>query len=176
MKGTAATATPSGDGHAGGFWQRRVIRPIVVQLTQGVTPDHVALTLAVGTACSLFPFFGFTALLNLGVGVMLRMNQPLLQTLNQLLGPLQIILILVHVRIGEAIWRAQDDRFTFGEMMRVFREMSFSDFLQRFGWAGVHAFTAWILISPLLIAGLYFSLRPALRRLAQRSAASPGLA
>jgi uncharacterized protein (DUF2062 family) len=170
MNGAVTTATASVDRQPGSFWQRRVIRPIVAQLTQGVTPDHLALTLAVGSACSLFPFFGFTALLNLGIGVMLRMNQPLLQTLNQLVGPLQIILILVHVRIGEVIWRAQGDHFTFGEMMRVFRAMSFADFLQRFGWAGVHALTSWILISPLLVAGLYFSLRPALRRLAERSA------
>ena len=50
------------------FWQRRLIKPLRAQLTQGVTPDRLALTLAVGTTCSLLPFLGFTTLLNLGVG------------------------------------------------------------------------------------------------------------
>lgn len=145
--------------------------PILALFTQGITPDKVAATLAVGSACSLFPFLGFTSLLNLGVGLWLRMNQPILQTLNQLLGPVHLVMILVYVRLGEWFWRAHDERFTIAEMLRVFREASLVEFLQRFGWAGVHAFTAWALTAPLLIAGLYYGLRPALRRLASKPSA-----
>lgn len=151
------------------FWSRRVRDPLVALFTQGITPDKVALTLGVGTACSLLPFLGFTSLLNLGVGFALRLNQPLLQTLNQLLGPVQLLLIVGYVRLGECLWRAQDDRFTIREMIRVFREASLGDFLRQFGWAGIHAFTAWALTMPLVIATLYYTLRPMLRRLAARS-------
>ena len=151
------------------FWQRRVRGPVVALFTQGVTPDKIALTFGVGSACSLLPFLGFTSLLNLGVGLCLRLNQPLLQTLNQILGPLQLVMILVYVRFGEWIWRAQDGRFTIGEMIQVFRQASLSEFLHRFGWAGIHAFTAWAITSPLLIFAVYHLLRPALRRLASRS-------
>ena len=149
-----------------GFWRRRLIDPIRAQLTQGVTPDKVALTLGVGTACSLLPFLGFTSLLNLGVGLALRMNQPILQTLNQLLSPLQLALILVHVRVGEWLWGATGDHFTVGEMVRTFRESSVAEFLGRFGWAGIHALSAWVLIAPALAAAVYFSARPAIRRAA----------
>lgn len=152
------------------FWQRRVRDPIIALFTQGITPDKVALTLAVGTACSLFPFLGFTSLLNLGVGLWLRMNLPILQTVNQLLGPLQLGLIVAYVRLGEWLWQMQDDRFTVTEMLRVFREASLGDFLGRFGWAGVHALTAWILTTPLIIVALYYAWRPALCRLASKSA------
>lgn len=151
-----------------GFWQRRVIQPVRQQLTQGVTPDRVAATLAIGTVCSLLPFLGFTTLLNLGVGIVLRMNQPILHTLNQLLGPLQLVLILVYVRGGEWIWGHSGDAFTIGEMMRQFGELSLLQFLQQFGWAGVHAFTAWILTAPFVAAGIYFASRPVLRRAAAR--------
>lgn len=148
-----------------GFWSRRVVDPLVAQLTQGVTPDKLAATLAVGSACSLFPFLGFTSLLNLAVGVRLRMNQPILQTLNQVLGPVQLVMIVIYVRGGEWLWRASEDRFTVTEVLRVFREASLGEFLQRFGWAGVHAFTAWTLTTPLLIAAVYFAFRPVMRRL-----------
>ena len=67
------------------FWQRRLVDPVLALLTQGVTPDKIAFTLAMGTGLSMFPFLGFTSLLNLGVGLWLRLNQPILQTLNQLL-------------------------------------------------------------------------------------------
>lgn len=152
----------------GGFWQRRVVRPIRAQLTQGVTPDRIALTLGVGSACSLFPFFGFTTLLNLGIGVALRLNQPILQTLNQLLGPVQLLLILPYVRAGEVLWRATGDRFTVGDILAAFRGQSLSQFLTQFGWAGVHALTAWVLTSPLLIGITYFATRPVLRRAIRR--------
>ena len=145
--------------------------PLIALFVQGLTPDKVALTLGVGTACSLFPFLGFTSLLNLGVGLWLRLNQPLLQTFNQILGPLQLMLIVVYVRCGEWLWRVHESRFTLAEMLRVFREASFGDFLRTFGWAGIHAFTAWALTAPALIATVYFSARPALRRLASKTTA-----
>ena len=149
------------------FWQRRLIAPLRAQLTQGVTPDRLALTLAVGTACSLLPFLGFTALLNLGVGLVLRLNQPILQTLNQLLGPVQLVLILVYVRAGEFIWRAAPVPLSIPTLVSAFREDPWA-FLQRFGLTGIHAATAWLLSVPLIVAVLYFPLRPALGRFAQR--------
>jgi uncharacterized protein (DUF2062 family) len=148
------------------FWQRRVVAPLRAQLTQGVTPDKLAATLAVGTACSLFPFLGFTSLLNLAVGFALRMNQPVLQSLNQLLGPLQIVLILGYLRLGEIIWRDPAMPFTVSGMVETFSGRTLVEFLRIFGRAGLHAFTAWALTAPLLIAALYFTLRPAMRRLA----------
>ena len=154
-----------------GFWRRRVVQPIRTQLTQGVAPDQIAATLAVGTACSLFPIFGVTSIVNLLVGLGLRMNQAILQSLNQLLGPLQIALILVYVRIGEFIWRSTERHFTLKDMMREFRERSLVDFLQQFGWAGTHALTAWLVTSPLLVAAIYVAVRPAIRRAAKKRAA-----
>ena len=149
------------------FWQRRFVAPLRKQLTQGVTPDLLARTIAVGTACSLFPFLGFTSLLNLGVGLTLRLNQPLLQTLNQLLGPLQLVLILAYVRAGEFIWRAEPMPLSVSTLVTSFRADPWA-FLQRFGWTGIHAATAWLLSVPLIVAALYYSLRPALRRFAKK--------
>lgn len=146
------------------WWSRRLVQPLRRQLTQGVSPEALALTFGVGTACAVFPFLGFTSLLNLGTGAALRLNQPLLQLLNQVLGPAQLALILVYVRAGEWLWRSEDGAFTIGEMLRTFRERSLVEFLERFGWAGVHAFSAWAITSPLLVAMVYFALRPIFRR------------
>ncbi|MEO6874532.1 MAG: DUF2062 domain-containing protein [Opitutaceae bacterium] len=151
------------------FWQRRVVGPIRKQLTQGVTPDKISLTLAVGTACSLLPFLGFTSLLNLGVGLWLRLNQPILQTLNQILGPLQLVLIIVYVRVGEKIWHAPPVPFSVPALLHAFKENP-GAFLERFGWTGIHAATAWLISVPLIVGGLYFSLRPLVRKFKRRQA------
>lgn len=148
------------------FWRRRVCDPLVALLAQGLTAEKLALTLGVGGVCALFPFLGCTTLLTFAAGWWLRLNQPLLQALNQLLGPVQLVMIVVYVRWGEWLWRAEDQRFTLTAMLEVFRTASFGDFLRQFGWAGVHAATAWALTSPLLLAAVYFSTRPLLRRLA----------
>lgn len=137
-------------------------------LTHGVTPDKVAATLAVGTACSLFPFLGFTTMLNLGVGLWLRMNQPILQTLNYLLTPLHLVMIVVYVRVGERIWGSSGVAFTIADVADTFRTASIGEFLARFGWAGVHAFTAWIISVPVIVCCIYYPLRPVLRTTARR--------
>lgn len=162
-----APTEPAPRVHAG-FWRRRFVQPVVSQLTQGVTPDRIAATLGVGTVCSILPFLGFTTLLNLVVGLALRMNQPLLQGLNQLLTPLQLVLILAYVRAGELLWGHTGDRFTVAEMIRQFRDLSWPEFLQQFGWAGIHAFTAWTLTAPLIALAIMLVTRPLLRRAAAR--------
>ena len=156
---TPSTIRPS-------FWQRRLVTPLRAQLTQGVTPDKLALTIAVGVACSVLPLFGLTTLLNIGAGLWLRLNHPILQTVNYLLSAVQLALILVYVRIGEWIWRAAPMPLSVGQLLADFRA-SPSAFFQRFGWTGVHAMTAWLLTTPLLVAAIYFGTRPAMRRLAR---------
>lgn len=148
----------------GGFWQRRVGGPVKALLLQGITPRRMAATLATGTVCSLFPFLGFTSLLNLGVGLSLRMNQPILQTLNQLLGPVQLVMILAYVRLGEWMWGADRFAFSIAEMTQTFRDENLAGFLEKFGWAGMHAFTAWVVTGPLVFAAIFFAVNPLMRK------------
>jgi uncharacterized protein (DUF2062 family) len=159
--------TTTAQSPAASLWTRRVVTPLRTQLTQGVTPDRLAFTLGVGTACSLLPFLGFTSLLNLGVGIALRLNQPVLQALNQLLGPVQIALILGYVRVGERIWQAPAMPLSPATLIDTFRADP-AAFLVRFGWTGVHAATAWALSVPFIIVAIYLPLRSVLRRLSSR--------
>lgn len=149
------------------FWQRRLVAPLRTQLTQGVTPDRLAFTLGVGTACSVLPFLGFTTLLNLGAGLWLRLNHPILQIVNYLLGGVQLALILVYIRVGEWLWRAPHQPLSLAQLTADFRADPWG-FFARFAWTGVHAATAWLLSVPLIVALIYWTTRPALRRLAAR--------
>jgi Uncharacterized protein conserved in bacteria (DUF2062) len=147
-------------------WRTRLISLLRAQLTQGVSPDRMAWSMAVGTACSVVPFFGFTTVLNLGVGVWLRLNQPAMQILNQLLGPVQLVLIVVYVRAGEKNWGAAPVPISVSVLVKAFKEDPWA-FLQRFGWTGLHAATAWALSVPLIVAAVFYGLRPVMRRFAR---------
>jgi len=153
------------------FWQRRVADPVRSLLTQGVSADRLAFTIALGTGLSMFPFLGFTSLLNLGIGLWLRLNQPILQTLNYLLGPVHLVMIIVYVRVGEKIWGAEPIPLSISVLLESIRDQGPSEFLQRFGLAGVHAFTAWLISLPLIVFSLQFALRPILRRVAAQTKA-----
>ena len=154
------------DGAAVTGWRRRVVAPIVGQLTSGVAPDQVAATLAVGIVCALFPLLGATTVVTLLAGLAFRMNQFILHTVNQLLAAVQLAMILVYVRAGEWIWRATGDRFTVAEVIRTFHDGSLSEFFHRFGWAGVHAVTAWAISAPVIAVACHIGIRGPVRRLA----------
>ncbi len=152
-----------------GFWRRRIQDPIIALLTQGVTPDKIAATVAVAITFGLFPFLGTTTTICLLIGLWFRMNHPILQTINQLLTPLHLAMILVYVHLGEWIWQAPDDsQFSIVEMIKAFGELTLREFFTRFGQAGLHAFTAWALTAPLLFCAVYYGTRPVLRRFVRR--------
>jgi len=153
-----------------GFWQRRIVQPVVAQLTQGITPDRIALTLGVGLACGVFPFLGFTTALCFVVAAALRLNQPLIHVVNQLLWPVQLALIPVYVRLGAALFGPAPLPFDPHEVAHVF-VASQREFWSRFGLMGLQALAAWLLSLPLLVGGVWLVARPILRRLASARAA-----
>lgn len=155
-----------------GFWQRRVVQPIAAQLTQGITPDRIALTLGVGLACGIFPFLGFTTALCFVAAAALRLNQPIIHVVNQLLWPVQLALIPVYVKLGAALYGTEALPFDPHEVTRVFLA-SQREFWSRFGLMGLHALSAWALSLPLLVGGVWLVTRPILHRLASARAARP---
>lgn len=148
------------------FWRRRILGPLVAQLTLGVTPNRLATTLAVATTTAIFPLLGATTAVTLGAGLALRLNQVVMHTVNQLLAPVQLVLILVYVRAGEWIWRVPADHFSVVDVVRTFHQSDWSHFLQRFGWAGVHAVTAWAASAPVVGLAIFFLARTPLTRVA----------
>src|SRR5262245_47863076 len=75
------------------FWQRRIVDPVVPQLTQGPPPHNISLTIAVGSAIAMFPILGTTTLLCLLVGIFMRLNQPIIQAVNYACTPIHLIFI-----------------------------------------------------------------------------------
>jgi len=72
-------------------------------LKQGITPRKLAVTCALGAVISIFPLFGTTTLLCFGLAIAFRLNIAIIQLVNYLLAPLQIILILPFIKIGSSL-------------------------------------------------------------------------
>src|SRR5258708_30462436 len=90
-----------------GFFYRRLARPILDLLRQGVTPEKIALSVALGAALGVFPAIGWTTALCAIAALVLRLNLPAIQILNYFVYPAQIALLIPFFRLGEKLFRAQ---------------------------------------------------------------------
>lgn len=164
------TANPS-------FWQRRLVDPILRQLTQGISVEKIALTLAVGSALALFPILGTTTMLCLIIGIMLRLNQPLIQLVNGLCTLPHLLVIYGLLRMGEFLFGMPPTHVTVSEFLFrahthphiwVLVQTLWHDHgvvLHRMVIAAFHATVAWMLLAPFWIAGTYHLSRRALHKL-----------
>jgi uncharacterized protein (DUF2062 family) len=152
-------------------WQRHVIDPIALQLTQGITPEKIALTLAVGSAFALFPILGTTTILCLIVGIALRLNQPIIQIVNALCTPLHLPVIYAMVKLGSHIFNVPYSHVG----IRMMNHMLWDDprdFFERFGITALHAIAAWAIIAPFWIVAVYLFALPVLNEVNRRRIAS----
>lgn len=144
------------------FWQRRVRDPIIAQLTQGITPEKIALTIAIGSAFALFPVLGTTTLLCFLAGFLLRLNQPIIQLINQAFWPIHVPAIFGCVRLGEWIFKAPHVHFS----VRTMKDELWSSpaiFFHNFGVTVLHAVVAWVALAPIYIAAVYYIALPITR-------------
>lgn len=164
---TAPAAAPES------WWRRRVLAPIIGQLRQGTTPRLIAITIAAGIVIGLFPILGATTLLCGVVAAAFKLNQPVIQTVNYLLSPAQIALLLPFYRAGEQLFRQPPVPIaSLGALTERFWS-SPTQFFIDYGMVALYGITVWVLVAPLLFALLYLCLRAPIARLAGRLRREP---
>src|ERR1700676_1476375 len=129
-----------------GFFKRRVLQPIVDLLKQGVTPEKMALSLALGAAFGVFPALGWTTSLCAIAALALRLNLPAIQIVNYFMYPLQIMLLLPFFRLGEKLFRAPHLPILIAQIYALARGNLWRaiQFLWRTTW---HAIVVWALVA-----------------------------
>jgi len=163
----APAAIPAEPEGRASFWQRRVVAPIVGQLRQGITPEKIALTIALGLVLGSFPILGSTTLLCGLAALWLRLNQPIIQLVNYVSYPLQLALLIPFYRAGEMLFRQPPTPLSIPLMFERFTA-DFWQFLRDYGMIAVHGIVVWCLLAPLAAAVIYYTLRSPLRALSSR--------
>ena len=79
-------------------------RNVEVWLRQGITPRRLALTLALGIAIGCIPIVGLPTLVCAVLAILLRLNLPAIQAANYAAMPLQLLLIVPFVRLGQTMF------------------------------------------------------------------------
>lgn len=152
------------------FFRRRIVAPILAQLRQGVAPERIALALAVGAVVGIFPILGVSTALCAGLGVWLRLNQPVIQLVNYLMYPLQLALLIPFCRAGERAFGAVPlPMANVPELVARFHAGAWQFFVD-YGRVILYGSAVWCVVALPLVALTYLLLKPALLGLARRKA------
>ena len=149
------------------FLRRRLVEPILALLRQGLAPRELAMCLALGTGIGLFPVLGVSTPLLALIALLQRLNLAAIQLVNYFIYPLQLLLIIPFVRLGETVTGAAPQPLTVGAALELMSQGVWNAVVTLWD-AIVHATIGWALVGPLGIYLLYRLLEPALRRASQK--------
>ena len=146
--------------------RRRTVDTCVDLLRQGITPEKMALSIALGLTLGVTPVLGSTSILCFFAALLLRLNLPVIQLVNYFAYPLQFALLLPFIRVGDWILAAPPVRITVGEIVGLIRADVWNA-IATLWTATVHALVAWFFIGSLASLVIYALLTPFLRRLSR---------
>lgn len=147
------------------WFRLRVLEPLLRLLREGLTPEGLACSLAVGLALGIIPLFGTSTALCVGAALAFRLNQPAMQVANYLAYPLQIALLIPFIRLGERLFAAPRLPLSLPHLLDAVK----ADAWTALGasWTSLwHGAVAWALVVPLPAALLAWVLASAFRKVA----------
>src|SRR5271169_3212259 len=80
---------------------RRLLWPLLALLTQGISPDRLALCVAIGVVVGNIPILGVSTIICTVIALVFRLNLPAILLVQAAMAPTQILLIIPFVRLGE---------------------------------------------------------------------------
>ncbi len=163
----AVSSPPIASADASGFFQARVVAPLLNLLRVGATPRQLAWSLAIGAVIGINPIVGSTTLLCLAVAFVFRLNLIASQIANHLCFPIQLALVLAYLRAGEILFRTGPPPLAANELLHLMRihPWATTHILWTWEW---HAIVVWLLASIIVAPLLAAALHPMLRRLLLR--------
>jgi uncharacterized protein (DUF2062 family) len=139
-------------------------------LRQGISPQRLALTLALGFAIGCIPVVGIPTALCFLVALGLRLNVPAIQAANYAAMPLQVALIFPFVRLGGWMFAPAGQP----SLSAVLVHQSPLKMIWASGSIAGHALAAWLVIAIPMVALMTLVLTALLRRVPVFAAAEAG--
>ena len=141
-------------------------RTAILWLGQGIAPQRLAVTLALGFAVGCIPVIGIPTVLCAALALALHLNLPAIQAANYAAMPLQLALIVPFVRLGGRItaWlpSAESARFAIPRALDHFSVLNLS--ARMTGMAG-QALLAWLVAAVPAVLVMTLALNFMLRRI-----------
>ncbi len=144
---------------------RRLLEPLLALLRQGISPQRLALCVAIAIVVGNIPILGVSTIMCTLIALIFRLNLPAIQLVQAAMAPTQILLIIPFARLGEWILRVPPQVVSIKAALAL---------MSQGVWPAVvvlreaifHAGLAWALIAPFCIYLLHRLLTPVFERMA----------
>jgi uncharacterized protein (DUF2062 family) len=146
---------------------RRIFEPLLSLLKQGISPERLALCVAIGVVIGNIPILGISTILCTAIALAFRLNLPAMQIVQAAMAPTQILLIIPFVRLGEWLLRVPPQPVSIKEGLALMAQ-GVGHAIVALWDAIMHAGFAWILVAPCAVFLLYRILTPVFERAAAR--------
>jgi uncharacterized protein (DUF2062 family) len=137
------------------FNRKYIVNVLSEALHKGTTPRQLALTCALGIVISIFPFIGVTTWICFGLALAFRLNIAIIQLVNYLFFPLQLLLMLPFINMGTFLFSLNPFPYTQAQLVNLFK----TDFWRLVSEAGVSVgsgIAVWALVAiPLFFLVFY---------------------
>ena len=154
------------------WFQSKIGKPILKFLGQGISPEKLSLSIAIGAAIGILPIVGVTTLIGFAIAIIFRLNVPVVQLLNYMVYPLQFVLIIPFISLGAFIFQS-DLSLSSINHLDVLADNSFWVTIASFSEMIFYAIIAWLLTCIPLSALVYFAAVGVLRRVDRNREGNP---
>lgn len=142
----------------------RLVQPFVDLLRQGMSPEKIALTVALGVSLGVTPVIGSTTMLCTLAAIALRLNLPAILLVNGVVYPLQLMMVVPFLRAGAWLFRVEGPKLTIVEIFHLIR-VDTRHAIATLWTATMHALMVWMVAGCIVSTLVYLILAAMLRRL-----------
>ena len=124
-------------------------------LKQGLTPKQLTQSIIVSGLISTIPILGVSTFMITTVSLKRKLNLPVMISLSYLMWPVQILLIIPFIRVGEFIFSVPRNHHTAEEIIRSFQN-SFFQTLSHLSFELLCGLGGWLLTAVPIAMGIYW--------------------
>jgi uncharacterized protein (DUF2062 family) len=146
---------------------RKIMEPLLALLKQGVSPNRLALSVALGIVIGNIPIVGVSTIVCTAIALVFRLNLAAIQITQAAMAPSQILLIIPFVRLGEWILRVPPQPVSIKEALALMAQGAGYAIVAL--WDSIlHAGLAWVIVAPFVVFLFYKVLTPVFEHAAAR--------
>jgi hypothetical protein len=143
-----------------GRLKSKSIEVIRSMLKEGMSTKKITLCITLGITLGIFPVVGMTTVLCTLAALVFRLNLPAIQVVNYMMYPVQLALLVPFYGDGRWLFEQQGLQIS-GENLIAMIQNDFWGSITGLWNLTLYAIFTWLVMCPILLVGLYLSLKPA---------------
>ncbi len=128
------------------YFRQRIIQPLKIIPAGKLSDEKIAFSLMLGVLTGCFPILGGTTLLGFILAGVFRQNLAIIQAINWLLAPAQILLIIPLIKFGASMFSKKEITVSLEQLQFAF-DQGFITGISFLGILNLYGVLAWVILA-----------------------------